>query len=138
MTKLLLLLILSLFRPYEFSYVAEAAEDTAVANPRPSAKVEEQSLPAVRKITAYSEFDSCHYPNCLMANGKKAEVGYAACPRDIKLGTKIKIDGIGELICGDRTARSVDGRYDVFMGYGKEAYQKSLEFGKQTLTVTIK
>jgi 3D (Asp-Asp-Asp) domain-containing protein len=141
--KYLLLLLpivfLALLVPYQF---------TATGSPEISQqKIEEQSLlpergqssveKTIKIVTAYSELDSCHYKGCPMANGKKAQVGYAACPRDIKLGTKIEIEGIGELICGDRTAKSLDGRYDVFMGMGNESYIKAKEFGIKELEVRI-
>jgi len=88
-------------------------------------------------VTAYSEIDSCHYAGCPMANGIKAQKGYAACPRNVKLGTKVWIEGFGELICGDRTAKWVDGRYDIFFGYGQGSYDKAIQFGKQKLEVKI-
>lgn len=101
-----------------------------------SMAVEESDTELIALVTAYSEFDSCHYPNCVMANGKRAEVGYIACPRKIPLGTKIELLGaIYE--CGDRTAKWVDGRYDVFMGYGQESYDKAIQFGKQELLIEI-
>ena len=87
-------------------------------------------------VTAYSELDSCHYPGCKTASGVKAHIGGAACPRKIKLGTKVEING-KTYICNDRTAKRYDGRYDIFMGYGQEAYTKALKFGKQTLEVRI-
>ena len=88
----------------------------------------------LREVTAYSEIDSCHYANCIMASGKRAYIGAIACPRDIKLGTKIKIANKW-YICEDRTALSLDGRFDIFMGYGKKAYNKAIKFGKQLLPV---
>lgn len=45
-------------------------------------------------VTAYSELDSCHYPGCPMASGKKAYIGAVACPRHIKLGTTVIISGL--------------------------------------------
>ena len=89
----------------------------------------------IKTITAYSELDSCHYANCVMASGKRAYVGAVACPRNIKLGTKIYIDGFGELICEDKTALKFNGRYDIFMGYGEEAYKKAIAFGIKKLLV---
>ena len=88
------------------------------------------------EVTAYSEFDSCHYPNCVMASGKRAYVGAIACPRNIPLGTKVVIDG-AEYTCEDRTAKYLDGRYDIFTGYRQEAYDKALKFGVQVKSITI-
>lgn len=73
-----------------------------------------------------------------MANGKKAEISYAACPREIPLGTMIEIEGLGTYECGDRTAEWVDGRYDLFTGYGQEAYDQAINNGIQYKKVTIK
>ena len=87
-------------------------------------------------VTAYSEIDSCHYAGCPMANGKRAEVGYVACPRSVALGTIVELQGI-VYECGDRTAKRYDGRYDVFMGYGVEAHTKALEWGVKSLTIQV-
>lgn len=87
-------------------------------------------------VTAYSELDSCHYPGCPMASGKKAYIGAAACPRHIKLGTKVIISGL-PFTCEDRTAKRYDGRYDIFMGYGKQAHTNAIIFGKRTLTIEL-
>lgn len=99
---------------------------------------QEETLEAIEVlavVSAYSEIDSCYYEGCPMANGIKAQVGYVACPRDIPLGTKATIDTMGEFICGDRTAKFVDGRIDVFMGYGQEAYDEAIQFGIKNLAV---
>lgn len=71
-----------------------------------------------------------------MANGEKARVGKIACPRNIALGTWVEI--AGEVYeCADRTAKWLDGRYDLFFGYGKEAHRKALEFGVKNYQVAI-
>ena len=85
-------------------------------------------------VTAYSEYDSCHYENCEMASTKRAYVGAVACPREIELGTKVIILG-REFTCEDRTALRFNGRYDIFMGYGQEAYNKAVNFGIKELPV---
>lgn len=87
-------------------------------------------------VTAYSEIDSCHYENCIMANGVRAYVGAVACPRNIKLGTKVEIDGI-MYECADRTAKFVDGRFDIFFGYGQESYDRAIQFGKKKSEIII-
>ena len=86
--------------------------------------------------TAYSEIETCVDEECKMANGKKAHVGSVACPRSIKLGTKILIDD-KQYECEDRTALQYDGRFDIFMGYGKESNQKAINYGIQSKTITI-
>lgn len=92
----------------------------------------------IREVTAYSEIDSCHTgKSCLMANRKKAHIGAVACPRNIELGTKVKIGDLGVFTCEDRTALWVDGRFDIFMGFGTSSYEKAKDFGKRQLAVTI-
>lgn len=89
-------------------------------------------------ITWYSRKDSCHNPVikagkklCLTAIGRDTVEGRTvACPRNIKLGTRIRIQG-QEYICEDRTAEWVQRRngptFDIFHeqnpGWGKMAVQ---------------
>ncbi len=88
--------------------------------------------------TAYSEFDSCHTgESCLMASGIKAYVGAVACPREIRLGTRVIIDNT-PYICEDRTSIKYNGRYDIFMGYGEDAYNKAIQYGIRKKEVKIK
>lgn len=87
-------------------------------------------------VTAYTAIETCG-TTCTMANGKRAYVGAAACPRRIPLGTWVNIDGIGIVVCEDRTALWTDGRFDVFIGYDQSAYQRALQFGKSVKLVTI-
>ncbi|MHA1280289.1 MAG: hypothetical protein ACTSQ8_24205, partial [Candidatus Helarchaeota archaeon] len=90
-----------------------------------------------KPITAYSEFDSCHTgDSCLMASGNKAYIGAIACPRDIKLYTRVVIDGI-PYVCEDRTSIKYDGRFDIFMGYGERAYEEAIQYGIQYREVWI-
>lgn len=88
-------------------------------------------------VTAYSEIDSCHYENCVMASGSRAYIGAVACPRDVSLGTRVVIAG-KEYKCEDRTHQNFDGRYDIFMGYGADSYEKAVEWGRRELAVIIK
>jgi len=81
-------------------------------------------------ITAYSEFDSCHYEDCKMASGKSAYVGAIACPRNWELGKQVIIDG-KTYTCEDRYNLNLEDRIDIFMGYGEENYLKAVSYGKQ-------
>ena len=63
-----------------------------------------------------------------MASGKRAYIGAVACPRAVAIGTRVIIDN-EEYICEDRTAKKYDGRIDIFMGYGKESYNKAINYG---------
>ncbi len=78
------------------------------------------------KITAirtkYSRKDSCHNPSgnkCLTAIGRDTKEGVTvACPRNIKLGTHILIEG-KEYVCEDRYSTYLDEKrglptFDVF------------------------
>jgi 3D (Asp-Asp-Asp) domain-containing protein len=102
----------------------------------PVARAEEYST-VTAVITAYSEYDSCHTgASCLMASGKKAYVGAIACPRNIRLGTRVIIDN-NPYVCEDRVSLKYPERFDIFMGYGQDAYNKALSYGKQTKKVSL-
>ena len=63
-------------------------------------------------VTQYSYADSCHNVvegKCLMASGKPVYVGAVACPRNLKLGTEVQIDG-STYRCEDRYATWVDAK----------------------------
>lgn len=63
-------------------------------------------------VTQYSYADSCHNVvegKCLMASGKPVYVGAVACPRNLKLGTRVEIDG-NTYQCEDRYATWVDAK----------------------------
>ena len=115
----------------------EMIESPVLHLDRPT-KAKSEEIPGVlRQVTAYSELDSCHTgKSCLMASGKKAYIGAVACPREIKLGTKVIIDNT-PYICEDRTSAQHNGRYDIFYGYGKESYKTALQFGVQSKEVRI-
>ncbi len=69
-----------------------------------------------------------------MANGQYPFIGAAACPRNIKLESRIRIAGLGDYVCGDRTSRKYNGRFDIFStGTQKEMMQ----FGKKLLDVKV-
>jgi len=88
------------------------------------------------EVTAYSEIDSCHYDGCPMASTNRAYKGAIACPRDIELYTRVVIEG-KVYTCEDRTNKNLDGRWDIFMGYGQESYDKAINYGIKTLTIEI-
>lgn len=104
-----------------------------VATPELSAKIGQLAT-----VSAYTGVETCKNTACIMANGKRAHVGAVACPRKLALGTVVTIEGLGDFICSDRTAKRYDGRYDVFMGYEQTDYQKALQFGIQKRLVVVK
>lgn len=71
-----------------------------------------------------------------MANSQRAYVGAAACPRNIKLGTKVKIAG-KTYTCADRTAKRYDGRFDIFAGYTQADHDRAVQSGVKKLNVKI-
>jgi 3D (Asp-Asp-Asp) domain-containing protein len=90
----------------------------------------------IMRISAYSSVEGCDDKDCIMANGKKAELGFVACPRSWKLGTEIRIEG-KEYVCGDRLSKKYDDRVDLFMGYGMEAYERARQWGVRSLEVEL-
>ena len=71
-----------------------------------------------------------------MASGNRAYVGAIACPRSIKLYTRVIIDG-KPYICEDRTSKVYDGRFDIFMGYGEQSYEQAKQFGIQKKEISM-
>ena len=84
-------------------------------------------------VTAYNCLDG---GECMMASGGRAFVGAVACPRSVPLWTKVKI-GVWTYTCLDRTSEYIDGTYDLFFGYGQNAYNNAVEFGRQWKQVEI-
>jgi 3D (Asp-Asp-Asp) domain-containing protein len=87
-------------------------------------------------ITAYSSVESCTTKLCIMASGRSAYIGAIACPREIELGTRVKIADT-TYVCEDRTARRFNGRFDIFAGYGPKAHRRALVWGIAKLDVEI-
>lgn len=106
---------------------------------------EEKEWNGTARITAYSEFDSCHYPDgkggCLNAYNETIQKGQIACPRNYKKGTMIEIDGLGKFKCMDKTAEWVQEdlgmTFDVWIGYGQESYDEAVAFGNKQLRYKI-
>lgn len=111
-------------------YVPHRAPKITITEQKPSKTL-------IAHVTGYSELDSCHTgQSCLMASGKRAYVGAIACPRAYKLGTRVKITDT-VYTCEDRTAKRLDGRFDIFFGYGQGSYDQAIKFGKKQLTINI-
>ncbi len=71
-----------------------------------------------------------------MATGVRAYIGAVACPRDMPLQTKVMIDD-KVYVCEDRYNKNLSDRFDIFMGYGKEAFNEAKNYGKQRKAVQI-
>jgi hypothetical protein len=125
---------------FRTTYTPVTIENAAV----PQFEAEREEWEGVARVTAYSELDSCHYPDgrggCLNAYNQSIQDGEIACPLSYKKGTKIEIDGIGTFTCMDKTAQWVQDRnmtFDIWFGYGVEAYREAIEFGAQELRYRV-
>lgn len=79
-------------------------------------------------FTAYSAGDG-FTPSQTMASGRRVYVGAVACPRAMKLGTVIEIEGMGRFTCEDRMAQRLEGLFDIYM----DSIGEALAFGRQSL-----
>ncbi len=68
-----------------------------------------------------------------MANGKYPQVGSVACPRNIHLGTRVRIENI-VYSCDDRTNLRYNSRFDIFSTGTK---QEMMRWGKKRLNVKV-
>lgn len=84
-------------------------------------------------VTAYNpEVGQCDETPFVTANGSPVSEQVAACPRALKFGTLIEING-EKYICQDRMALKNEGKFDLFKWNKNEA----IAFGKKSLTVKI-
>lgn len=92
------------------------------------------SKPETYVVTAYSVGDDYTPGHGITASGKPVEAGVTvACPRELPLGTRVEIDGVGERTCTDRGGKIKGKRLDVYIPDIVDA----LEFGKQELSVRV-
>jgi 3D (Asp-Asp-Asp) domain-containing protein len=70
-----------------------------------------------------------------MASGEDVYRGAIACPEYIKLGTKIRVEGLGVFTCEDRMGKRHRDkeRFDILM----KDQNKAAEFGEQKLQYEI-
>ena len=73
---------------------------------------------------------------CINSAGKRAVIGDLACPRGIKLGTKVIMNG-DTYTCNDHTALKWNGRYDIFFGYGDEAKDSAITYGLEVREISV-
>ena len=85
-------------------------------------------------ITAYCACALCcgPGPKPTAYNTKPRPNHTIAAPRNIPLGTKVKIDGITYTV-EDRTHIKYNGRWDIFM----KSHKAALNFGIKTNNITI-
>jgi 3D (Asp-Asp-Asp) domain-containing protein len=68
------------------------------------------------------------------ADGKLPAAGVTvAAPRSVPLGSRVWVEGVGDRLVEDRTARRFDGRLDLFVGSAAEARH----WGKRRLRVWL-
>ena len=113
-------------------YDETAGEVAGKTNMNASQNVKkETSAPKTFKATVsqYSKIETCPNRACVTASGKIAKAGVSvACPRAIKLGTKVKLNGV-EYTCHDRTSQKYNGRFDVYAGDSVSDYYAALAYG---------
>ena len=87
-------------------------------------------------VTNYSKVETCPNTQCVTASGRKitnADTDVIACPRRLKFGTTIILDG-KEYKCEDRTAKRYNGRFDVWVG---NDYQRAMQWGIKSKVLII-
>lgn len=78
--------------------------------------------------------DECGKSDGITASGiKVAEKRTLACPPSYPFGTKIKIEGVGELRCEDRGGAIKGNHFDIYM----ETKSQAFAFGRQHLLAEI-
>jgi len=82
-------------------------------------------------VTAYT-LKECYHNKGKTASGELVKPGMIAVSSDLerkglKIGTKVKISGMGTFIVKDRTSRKNRGNVDIYM----HSYGKALRFGRQ-------
>lgn len=104
---------------------------------QPIVTIEPRYTVELAKVTAYTKHETCPNNECVTASGTKPEAGRTvACPRKIELGTKVEING-KVYVCEDRTARWVDGRYDIYSGDDRQSWLLAKEYGVQEYLIKI-
>lgn len=78
------------------------------------------------------------------SDGTPVFVGLIAAPKNYAFGTKIALDGLGVVSVHDRGGAIVSAdngvaydRIDIWMGYGDEGLERTLEWGRREITGTI-
>lgn len=70
----------------------------------------------------------------ITASGARVKEGItAACPKSMKFGTKVKIEGVGTRVCEDRGSRITNGHLDVYV----TNLSTAKKFGRKNLKVEI-
>ena len=78
--------------------------------------------------------DECGKSDGITASGVKVKIKRTlACPPQYPFGTKVKINGVGTLICEDRGGAIKGNHFDIYVETKKEAFA----FGRQHLQAEV-
>jgi 3D (Asp-Asp-Asp) domain-containing protein len=78
--------------------------------------------------------DECGNNNGITSSGIKVEKKRTlACPPSYPFGAKIKIEGVGTLVCEDRGGAIKGNHFDIYVETKKEAFA----FGRRNLTAEV-
>ncbi len=78
--------------------------------------------------------DECGKSDGITASGIKVKENRTlACPPQYPFGTRIKIEGVGTLVCEDRGGAIKGNHFDIYMETKKEAFA----FGRQHLAAEV-
>lgn len=91
--------------------------------------------PFIINASAYTAAaDECGKSDGITASGLKVKENRTlACPPAYPFGTKIKIEGVGTLICEDRGGAIKGNKFDIYMETKKQAFA----FGRQNLEAEV-
>jgi 3D (Asp-Asp-Asp) domain-containing protein len=89
-------------------------------------------------ITAYCAcMICCGNTNGITASGARAKVGVTCAANWVPLGTRLRIEGVGDRIVQDRMSTNYPSRVDVFFGRGERAHTAARRFGKRINNVKV-
>ena len=78
--------------------------------------------------------DECGKSDGVTASGLKVKENHTiACPPQFPLGTKMKIEGLGDFVCEDRGGAIKENHIDIYM----ETKTQAFAFGRKNLTAEI-
>lgn len=112
--------------------------------PKPIAKVKEQPRPVIHyeiyEVTAYTAGPESTGKRPgdegygITTSGNRVKEGLTvSCPKELTLGTRIVIEGVGERRCDDRGGAIKGKRLDLYIA----DLDRALNFGRQKLKVRI-
>lgn len=107
------------------------AETVKQEEQKPLETVEEWRTAEFSAYTA--SVDETDASPLVMASGKMVYVGAIACPRAMKLGSRVEVRGLGEFVCEDRMNIRYENHFDIF----KISKAEALAFGRKSLEYKV-